>query len=40
MKADKDFEKILDFKDIEIPVKIRDIHKIQKKNSVGISIFD
>ena len=28
MKADKDFAKRLDFKDIKFPVKIRDIHKI------------
>ena len=28
MKADKDFKKIFDFKDIEFSVKIRDIHKI------------
>ena len=30
-KADKDFAKTLDFKDIKFPVKIRDIHKIEKK---------
>ena len=30
-KADKDFAKRLDFKDIKFPVKIRDIHKIEKK---------
>ena len=29
-KADKDFAKRLDFKDIKFPVKIRDIHKIEK----------
>ena len=28
-KPDKDFAKILDFKDIKFPVKIRDIHKIE-----------
>ena len=38
-KADKDFAKILDLKDINFPVKIRDIHKIKKKNSIGLSIF-
>ena len=38
-KADKDFAKRLDFKDIKFPVKIRDIHKIEKKNSIGISVF-
>ena len=31
--------KTLDFKDTNIPLKIRDIHKIEKKNSIGISIF-
>ena len=31
IKADKDFDKKLDFKDIKFPVKIRDIHKIEKK---------
>ena len=38
-KADKDFEKRLDFKDIKFPVKIRDIHKIWKNNSISISVF-
>ena len=38
-KADKDFAKRLDFKDIKCPVKIRDIHKIEKKNSIGMSFF-
>ena len=38
-KADKDFAKKLDFKDIKFPVKTRDIHKIEKKNSIGISVF-
>ena len=38
-KADKDFAKRLDFKDIKFPVKIRDIHKIEKKkNSIGINV--
>ena len=36
-KADKDFSKSLDFKDIKFPVKVRDINKIEKKNSIGIS---
>ena len=27
------------FKDIKFPVKIRDIHKIERKNSIGISAF-
>ena len=31
-KADKDFTKRLDFKDIKFPVKTRDIYKIKKKN--------
>ena len=39
-KTDNDFAKTLDFKDINFPVKIRDIHKIENKNSFGISIFD
>ena len=30
-KADKDFAKRLDFKGIKFPVKLRDIHKIEKK---------
>ena len=30
-KLDKDFEKMLDFKYIKYPVKVRDIHKIGKK---------
>ena len=31
-KSNKGFAKRLDFKDIKFPVKIRDIHKIEKKN--------
>ena len=39
-RADKDFAKRLDFKDIKFPVKTRDIHKIgEKKNFIGISVF-
>ena len=38
-KADKDFAKKLDFKEMKFPVKIRDIHKIEKNNSIGISVF-
>ena len=38
-KADKDFAKKLDFKDMKFPVKTRDIHKIEKKNSIDISVF-
>ena len=37
-KADKGFSKRIDFKDIELPVKVRDLHKIEKKNSVGILV--
>ena len=36
-KANEDFAKRLDFKDIKFPVKAKD-HKIEKK-SIGISIF-
>ena len=38
-KADKYFAKKLDFKYIKLPVKIRDIHKIGKMKSIGISVF-
>ena len=39
-KADTDFAKRLDLKDIKFPVKISEIHKIEKKkNSIGISVF-
>ena len=33
-KADKDFIKKLDFKDIKFPVKIRDIHETKKKKKI------
>ena len=36
-KAGKDFAKRLDFKDIQFPVKTRNIHKIEKSNSINIS---
>ena len=36
-KADKDFDKKFDFKDIK--VKVSDTHKIEKKNSIDISVF-
>ena len=39
MKFDKDFAKILYFKDIEFPFKVKNIHKIEKKNTTGISTF-
>ena len=38
-KADKDFAKRFGLKCIKFPVKISDIHKIKKENSVGISVF-
>ena len=38
-KADRDFAKTLDFKDIDFPMKIREIQKIEKKNSFNISVF-
>ena len=38
-KADKDFARVLDFKDIRFPVKIRDIYKIEKTNSIAVSVF-
>ena len=38
-KLDKDISKRLDFKDIKFLVKIRDIHKIEKKGYSGISVF-
>ena len=38
-KADKDFAKKRDFKDIKFPVKIRDTHKIEKKCFTGYSVF-
>ena len=38
-KADKDFAKRLDFKGMKLTVKIRDIHKLQKKNCIDMSAF-
>ena len=38
-KADKYFAKKLDLKDIKFPLKVRDIHKIEIKNSINIGIF-
>ena len=38
-KAYKDFTQKLNFKDVKFPVKVRDIHKIEKKNSIGINVF-
>ena len=37
-KDDRDFSKKLDFKDIKLPVKIIDIHQVEKENSIGISV--
>ena len=39
IKTDTDFAKKLDFKGINFPVKIRDSHTLEKKNSIRISIF-
>ena len=38
--VDKYFTRELDFKDIKLPVKIRDIHKVEKKNCICISVFN
>ena len=37
-KADKDFTKRVDFKDIKFPVKISYIHKIEKNNCISIRV--
>ena len=37
-KADKDFAKKLDFKDLTFTVKVVDIEKIAKKSSIDISV--
>ena len=37
-KSDKDLKRELDFKDIKFLVKIKDIHKVQKKNCISISV--
>ena len=36
----KDLAKELDFKDTSFPIKIRDIHKIEKNNWIRGNIFD
>ena len=36
-KADKDYAKKLNFKDIKFPVKTRDIHKIEKSNILALA---
>ena len=38
-KSDQYFAKRFDFKGIKLPVKTRDIHKIEKKNSIRIRAF-
>ena len=38
-KIEKLFEDELDVEDIKCPVKIKDIHKIEINNSIGISVF-
>ena len=38
-KIEKLFEDELDVEDIKFPVKIKDIHKIEINNSIGISVF-
>ena len=38
-KADKDFPKTIDFKDINFLVKTIDIQKIENKKCIGISVF-
>ena len=38
-KVDKGYAKRLDFKDVKFPVEIRDTHKIEKNDSIGISAF-
>ena len=38
-KPDKYFAKKRDFKDTKSPANVRDIHNIEKKNSIGISVF-
>ena len=38
-KADKEFAKFLDFKNIKFPVKVCNIYKIEINNSIGIKVF-
>ena len=38
-KTDKYFARELDLKDIKVPVKVRDVHKVEIKNYVSISVF-
>ena len=37
-KTDQEFAKRLDFNGIKFPVKIRNIQKIEKRNSIGINV--
>ena len=37
LKLTEILQKKIDFKDAKCPVKIRDIHKIERKNSIGIT---
>ena len=38
-KVDRLFGDELDIEDVKFAVKIKDIHKIEKKNSISISVF-
>ena len=38
-KTDKNFVKKLNFKDQKFQVNVRDIHKLEKNNYIGISVF-
>ena len=38
-KAGKGIVKKIDFEEIKFPAKIRDIHKIERNNSIGITVF-
>ena len=38
-KSDNEFAKKIDFKDVNIRVKARVIHKMQTKKCIGISVF-
>ena len=37
-KVDKLYGQKLDFKDIKFPIKVRDVHKIWRKNSISASV--
>ena len=39
LKVDRLFGDELDFEDTKVPVKIKDICKIEKKNSISINVF-